>query len=82
MSRKMKHKVITDLTMPDLSGFDLANKMVEMNPALPVILCTGLGDSIERGRDDARCVQGFLSKPVEIKALSFTLRRLLDKDCV
>jgi len=71
--------VITDLTMPDLSGFDLANKMVEMNPSLPIILCTGLGDSIERGRNDAS-VKGFLSKPVEIKALSFTLRRLLDKD--
>jgi PAS domain S-box-containing protein len=69
--------VVTDLTMPDLSGFDLANKMVEMNPTLPIILCTGLGDSIERGRDDAS-IKGFLSKPVEIKALSFTLRHLLD----
>ncbi len=74
--------VITDLTMPDLSGFDLANRMVEITPTLPIILCTGLGDSIERGRDDASCVKGFLSKPVEIKALSFTLRRLLDKDCL
>lgn len=72
--------VITDLTMPDLSGFDLANKMVEMNPTLPIILCTGLGDSIERGQDTS--VKGFLSKPVEIKALSSTLRRLLDKDCL
>jgi PAS domain S-box-containing protein len=74
--------VITDLTMPDLSGFDLANQLVQINPDLPIILCTGLGDSIERGRKDAGCVQGFLTKPVEIKALSFTLRRLLDKDCL
>jgi nitrogen-specific signal transduction histidine kinase/CheY-like chemotaxis protein len=72
--------VITDLTMPDLSGFDLAKKMVEMNPTLPIILCTGLGDSIERDHEDVSCVKAFLSKPVEIKALSFTLRRLLDKN--
>jgi len=71
--------VITDLTMPELSGFDLAKKMVEINPNLPVILCTGLGDSVDRGKDEANSIRGFLSKPVEIKALSATLRHLLDE---
>ena len=70
--------VITDLTMPDLSGFDLAKKMIEINPTLPIILCTGLGDSIDKSQDAAFCIKGFLSKPVEITALSSILQRLLD----
>ncbi len=71
--------VITDLTMPDLSGFDLAQKIYDINPNMPIILCTGLGDSIDKGQDNACGINAFLSKPVEIKALSFTLRRLLDQ---
>ena len=70
--------VITDLTMPDLNGFDLAKKMHKINSNLLIILCTGLGDSIDKSRDDACCIKGFLSKPVEVNALSSTLRRLLD----
>ncbi|MCP3945139.1 MAG: response regulator [Desulfobacteraceae bacterium] len=71
--------VITDLTMPDLNGFDLAKKMYEINPDLPIILCTGLGDSIDKHQDDACCIKGFLSKPVEIKVLSSTIRGVLDQ---
>ncbi|MBU0971560.1 MAG: response regulator [Proteobacteria bacterium] len=74
--------VITDLTMPDLSGFDLAKKICEINPDLPVILCTGLGDAIDKHQEDASRIKGFLSKPVEIKALSATLRRILDTHSV
>ncbi len=70
--------VVTDLTMPDLNGFDLAKKLYKINPHLPIILCTGLGDSINKGGGDAACIKGFLSKPIEIEALSSTLRRLLD----
>lgn len=70
--------VVTDLTMPDLNGFDLAKKLYEINPHLPIILCTGLGDSIDKRGGDASCIKGFLSKPIEIEALSSTLRRFLD----
>ncbi len=70
--------VITDYTMPDMDGIELARQVCAMNPDQPVLLCTGLGDSLERSDDLDACVKGLLSKPVEIKALSSVLRKCLD----
>lgn len=70
--------VITDYTMPDMDGIELARQICAMNPDQPVLLCTGLGDSLERTDGLDACVKGLLSKPVEIKALSSVLRKCLD----
>ncbi|MCG8567965.1 MAG: ATP-binding protein [Desulfobacterales bacterium] len=70
--------VITDLTMPDLTGVELAEKMAGMHLDLPVILCSGLGDAVVKGDKTHPCIKGYLSKPVEISALSTEVRRVLD----
>ena len=61
--------------MPDLSGIQLAEAIGRVNPDLPIILCSGLGDTVER---DHPCIQGYLSKPVELTALSARIRSVLD----
>ncbi len=70
--------VVTDLTMPDLSGIELAGRIHDINPDIPVILCTGLGDTIEKKRLDSFLIKGFLKKPVAVKELSHMLRHVLE----
>ena len=70
--------IITDLTMPDLTGVQLAGKLYDIRPDVPVILCTGLGDTIQKKLEPSS-IKEFLKKPVAIKELSYALRRILDK---
>ncbi len=50
--------VLTDLLMPGLSGLELARKIKERSPALPIILLSGVNEVPE----DADCADLFLSK--------------------
>lgn len=72
--------IVTDLTMPDLTGDLLAGKIYDIRSDVPVILCTGFGDTIDKHRLDSPSIKGFLKKPVAIKELSSALRRALDKN--
>ncbi len=67
--------ILTDMTMPDITGIELAEKAHKIKPDMPVILCTGLGDTVRHKNFDQPSIKGFLKKPVSIKALSHTLRR-------
>ncbi len=70
--------VITDLTMPDLTGVQFADKLVDIKPTLPVILCTGYGESRNKHHNDSGSIIRTLRKPVAIKELSHTIRQVLD----
>ncbi len=70
--------VLTDLTMPNLSGFDLVRKCLEVRPDLPIIVCTGCGDSGTLERLKEAGVRGFLRKPFIIKLMAQTIREALD----
>jgi CheY-like chemotaxis protein len=70
--------VITDLTMPQLTGKALAKKMHELRPELPIILSSGFSSSIS---DEAVRNMGFrayLKKPLVISELSAAIREVLD----
>lgn len=69
--------LVTDLTMPVLNGVDLAEAIVALRPGLPVILCSGYGDSFEKNLDDGpKSIRVFLKKPVSARALAAEIRRL------
>ncbi|MBW2654091.1 MAG: PAS domain S-box protein [Deltaproteobacteria bacterium] len=72
--------IVTDLIMPDLTGDQLAGKIYDIKPDVPVILCTGFGDTIDNHRLESPAIKGFLKKPVPIKELSYALRQVLDKN--
>jgi PAS domain S-box-containing protein len=59
--------VITDLTMPEMRGVDLAQRLAELRRDLPVILITGYGDVVQRDADSN--VRLCLGKPVDIDDL-------------
>jgi CheY-like chemotaxis protein len=71
--------IITDLTMPDLTGYQLAERLHQIRPDIPVVLCTGFGESIDRQQIEFYNIRGILTKPVTLKDLSHTLRKILDR---
>jgi len=66
--------VITDLTMPELTGVDLAKALLEMRPDLPIILCTGFSDQVNEKTLRSIGVRGLLLKPLTIHELAHAVR--------
>jgi CheY-like chemotaxis protein len=71
--------VITDMHMPELNGLQLANKMIAVRPALPIILCTGFSEHINREKAEAMGIKGLLMKPVGMMDLAHKIREVLDE---
>jgi len=71
--------VITDMSMPGMTGDRMARQMMALKPGLPVILCTGFSEQISPQMAASIGINGFLMKPVLLSELAGTVRRLLDK---
>jgi CheY-like chemotaxis protein len=70
--------VITDMTMPQLTGLNLAREILAIRPALPIVLCTGFSEQADEARAHSAGVRSFLFKPLVIAELAKTLRKALD----
>ena len=71
--------VVTDQTMPELTGRDLALAVLAARPDLPVVLCTGYSDQIDEQEAEILGITAFLRKPVETEILLNTVGWLLNK---
>jgi CheY-like chemotaxis protein len=69
--------VITDQTMPRLTGLELARLVTRMRPGLPVILCTGYGEDLAPRALEAAGVRTLAKKPIEPQALRALLAAAL-----
>jgi signal transduction histidine kinase len=72
--------VITDMTMPYMTGDQLAQKMLDIEPNIPVILCTGFNEIITEEKALAMGIQKFVMKPVVKNDLATTIRSVLDQN--
>ena len=72
--------VITDMTMPHMTGDQLAKKLLNIKPNLPVILCTGFNEDITEEKALAMGIQKFVMKPVIKNDLATTIRSVLDQN--
>lgn len=70
--------ILTDQTMPDLTGIELANEIFKIRPETPIILCTGHNAMISENEARELGIDTFLTKPVDIKILATTIRKILD----
>jgi PAS domain S-box-containing protein len=70
--------VISDMTMPTMTGVSLAKKLMQIRPEIPVIICTGYSEQIDESRAKELGIRGFLMKPFTIRELSKTVRKVLD----
>jgi CheY-like chemotaxis protein len=71
--------VFTDLGMPDMSGWDVAEKINASQPGLTVALVTGWGTSLDEADAARRGVSAVVHKPFEIDELLAIAHRLLSK---
>jgi CheY-like chemotaxis protein len=70
--------VISDMTMPNMTGDTLATELMKIRPDLPVIICTGYSERIDDQRAQELGIKGLMMKPFTIRGLSKTVRNALD----
>ena len=71
--------VVTDMTMPGMTGDVLTKRLKELRPDLPVLLCTGYSDRISAETARAQGIDEFAMKPIPMAELSRRVRRALDR---
>jgi PAS domain S-box-containing protein len=72
--------VITDQTMPFLTGLQLADEVRRVRADLPVIICTGYSDKVSEETIQPAGINKMLKKPVDLRQLGEAVRELLDTD--
>jgi len=71
--------LITDMTMPHLTGFELAQKALTIRADLPIIICTGFSELVNKAQAQAMGIRSYLMKPVSVRELAQTVRNVLDE---
>ena len=69
--------VISDMTMPNMTGDILATELRQIRTDIPIIICTGYSERINEQRAEELSIQGLIMKPFTIGRLAKTVRRAL-----
>jgi PAS domain S-box-containing protein len=70
--------VITDMTMPKMTGFELVRELLLIRPDVPVILCTGFSELVTREQAMSLGFRDYIMKPIVLSQLAAAVRRVLD----
>jgi len=70
---------VTDMNMPEMDGLELAERIRQMDMALPVVMVTGVPYSDDTFQTIKNDVVDFLTKPVNMEHLEMCVRRILYK---
>ncbi|MBW1704476.1 MAG: PAS domain S-box protein [Deltaproteobacteria bacterium] len=71
--------VITDMTMPQMTGDKLAGEFIKLRPNIPIILCTGYSAYISEEKAKNMGIRAFAMKPLVLRDLAKTVRKVLDE---
>lgn len=71
--------IITDQTMPGLTGVELAKRIRQIRPEIPVFICTGYSESVNKEDLKTLPLCEIALKPVDMRALNAAMRRHLDE---
>ncbi len=79
-SKKPNHfdVVVTDMTMPKMTGERLARELISIRPKIPIILCTGFSEQIDEQKAKDIGIKAFLMKPLTLNRLARTVRAVMD----
>jgi CheY-like chemotaxis protein len=69
--------VITDMTMPRMTGDNLSRKILAVREDIPIILCTGFNEQISEKKAREIGIKAFLMKPVDQETLAGTIENIL-----
>jgi len=70
--------VITDVSMPDMTGDQLAKEILSIKPDIPIIICTGFSERITKEQAETIGIKGFLMKPIAKSDIAHEVRKVLD----
>jgi CheY-like chemotaxis protein len=70
--------VITDMTMPQMTGENLSKELMKIRPEIPIILCTGFSARIDEKKALDMGIRAFVSKPILKREIAETIRAVLD----
>ena len=73
--------VITDLTMPNLTGLELAKEIGQIRSEIPVILMTGYGENIKGDLQKDHGIQAIIGKPIMLRELASLIRKVIAEFC-
>ena len=69
--------IITDMTMPRMTGDRLAAEVLKIRPQMPVIICTGYSERMSAKKAESLGVRKYIEKPIDIRNLAAALREVL-----
>jgi two-component system cell cycle sensor histidine kinase/response regulator CckA len=72
--------VISDLTMPNMTGDILARELMRLKPDIPIIVCSGFSEQINEQNARSMGIREFVMKPLVMRKLADTIRKVLDED--
>jgi CheY-like chemotaxis protein len=70
--------VLTDMTMPGLTGIELARELTITRPDIPIILCTGFSELLGGTQPEEWGIREMIMKPYEISNIAKIIRKVLD----
>jgi len=71
--------IITDYSMPKMTGGELISKIRSIKPGIPIILCTGFSHVITPAKVRSIGIGDIIMKPIELGQIAKSIRKLLDK---
>ena len=67
------------MTMPNMTGKELAKEIMSIRSDIPIILCTGFSDQIDEHTAKAMGISAYLMKPIIMGKMARTIRKVLDE---
>jgi CheY-like chemotaxis protein len=71
--------VLTDQTMPNMSGAELAQALMQIRPEIPIILCTGFSEVVTEAQAKMIGIREYVMKPIIKNEMAAAIRRALDQ---
>jgi CheY-like chemotaxis protein len=71
--------VITDMTMPNMTGIELASGLKEIRSDIPIIMCTGFSETIDEDKAKNMGILAYIMKPFLIDEIAKTIRKVFDE---
>ena len=73
------HLIITDLTMPQMEGGELAENIWHIRSDIPIIICSGFNSKMTAGKLKEMGFKALIMKPISMEVMAQTVRRVLDE---
>jgi two-component system cell cycle sensor histidine kinase/response regulator CckA len=72
--------IISDFSMPQMNGIQLAEEIKRINPGIPIILLTGYNFDIPKKLIKSNVINGIVTKPISKNELAIVIRKVLDEN--